>query len=125
MRIIDILKNIEFPDTNLPEYRRSSSNLTPDLKIKIDKEYTTRVIFKKFLPSNVLNLLPDDFSDFITILHLDRGYLIFDELGTSSCLVLSKFIETHLFDLKQIKEQDDSYNLLQYGLILHKQVKIL
>ena len=125
MRIIDIIKNIEFPKIDLIQYFKSRHELSPKLTIKIDKEYTVTLRLMAFMDHGIRNKL-GDFNKIFVELSLYDGYFICNETKTIGAYIdMYELNHFQIFDINQIKEQDEMLSILQYGKILQKQVEII
>lgn len=125
MRLIDVIKAIEFPDVDLVDYFRSNKGISIPFKIKIVNDYPSSIRELLFVRHKIRSQLVDVFENNICVkIPLNASCLL---INSSKTIVGydQGVNELFLFDIKEIKEQDESYLVLKYGKILLKEVGLV
>ena len=125
MRLIDVIKAIEFPDVDLVDYFLSNKGISIPFNIKIVDEYRSSIRELFLVRHKIRNQLVDVFENNICVkIPLKASCLL---INSSKTIVGydQGVNELFLFDIKEIKEQDESYSILKYGKILLKEIELV
>ena len=127
MILLDLLRDIE--RINIRNYIDPSNhsirfNLIINSK---NTEHRASIIRPHTLVKNdTRRRLPDNFSDYFLCIYLINGEIIcFNKDWKEGIYCYSRVAGDYvIFNLEEIKNQDDSYLVLEYGKILQKQIVI-